>query len=115
VSRIETNVYVLSQVSMPLLSRQAATDLAIMALIDVVSEAKQQIVRQYPELFKGLGFMRQPYNIRLKPDAQPNAVFAPRRVPLSLIPKVKEEIDGLLRLDVIALYRTLQSGVLLSL
>jgi hypothetical protein len=38
--RIETNVYVLSEVSMPLLGRQAVTDLAIVARIGVVSEAK---------------------------------------------------------------------------
>ncbi len=99
---MDTNVYVLSQVSMPLLSRLAATQLEILACIDAVFEAKQLIIKQYPELFKGLGHMRQPYSIRLKPEAQPYAVFAPRRVPLPLLPKVQEELDRLLRLDVIA-------------
>ena len=45
--------------------------------------------------------MRDPFSIRLKPDAQPYAVFAPRHIPLPLLPKVKEKIDRLLQLDAI--------------
>ena len=41
------------------------------------------------------------YFIQLKPDAQPYAVYTPRRTPLLLVPKVKDEIDRLLSLGVI--------------
>ena len=41
------------------------------------------------------------YLIQLKPDAQPYAVYIHRRIPLPLIPKVKDEIYQLLSLGVI--------------
>ena len=45
--------------------------------------------------------MSEPYRIQLKSDAQPYAVFAPRRISLPLLPKVKNEIGRLLSLGVI--------------
>ena len=70
--------------------------------MDFVIDAQQQIITQYPQLFVGLSSMRDPYTIRIKPDAQPYSVFAPRRIPLPLLSKVKKEIDRLLRPEVIA-------------
>ena len=58
-------------------------------------------MHQYPRLFRGLGYISKPYHIQLKSDAQPYAVCAPRRIPLSLLSKVKDEIDKLLSLDII--------------
>jgi hypothetical protein len=45
--------------------------------------------------------MREPHRIQLKPDAQPYAVYTPRRIPIPLMQKVKGEIDRLLKLGVI--------------
>jgi hypothetical protein len=41
------------------------------------------------------------YTIRLKPDAVPFAVFTPRRVPVNLLPQLKDELDKLLHMGVI--------------
>ena len=45
--------------------------------------------------------MSEPYRIQLKSDAQPYAVYAPRRIPFLLLPKVKDDINRLLSLSVI--------------
>ena len=95
-------VYVVRHVSMPLLGRDVFSMLNIIAKMDSVTDAQQQIITQYPQLFTRLGCMRDPYTIRLKPDAQLHVVFAPRRILLPLLPKVKEEIDRLLQFDAIA-------------
>ena len=39
---------------------------------------------KYPKVFQGLGQFGELYLIRLQPDAQPHAVFTPRRVPLTV-------------------------------
>ena len=53
-------------------------------------------------MFSGLDCMKDSYPIRLMPDAQPNAVHAPRRILEPLLPKVKEELDRLLHFGVIS-------------
>ena len=45
--------------------------------------------------------MRGDYHIQLKSDVQPYALCIPSRIPLSLMPKVKDEIGRLLSLGVI--------------
>ena len=68
--RVNTTIYVLSNVDTPLLSRQASTQLGMVARFEAVSDANQHIIRQYPMLFRGLGCMNEPYRIQLKSDAQ---------------------------------------------
>ena len=57
---------------------------------------------QYPSLFKGLGTFPESYEIKLKQDAQPFALFTPRSVPLPLRKKVEEELARMESLDVIS-------------
>ena len=52
-------------------------------------------VDNFPQLFKGLGTMPDPYTIKLKENATPFAVMTPRRMSLLLMPKVKQELDRL--------------------
>ena len=99
--RVDTTIYVLPNVDTPLLSRQASTQLSTIARIDAVSDANQHIMHQYPKLFRGLSCMSEPYRIQLKSDAQPYAVYAPCRIPLPQLPKVRDEIDRLISLGVI--------------
>ena len=89
-----TQLYVM-QSSRPLLSKDSSTALGVIVFINGVEHSK------YPELFRGLGEMPQQYSIKLVEDAVPNAVCTPRRVPLPLMAKVKEELDRLVKFKVI--------------
>ncbi|KAL5506010.1 hypothetical protein EMCRGX_G007569 [Ephydatia muelleri] len=47
---------------------------------------------QFPKLFRGLGNVKEPYHIQLKPNSQPHALYTARNVPFALRDKVKEEL-----------------------
>jgi hypothetical protein len=57
--------------------------------------------QQYADLFTGLGCLEGEYTIRLKLDAQPFAVFTPRRIPVNLLPLLKQELEKLQQAGVI--------------
>ena len=59
------------------------------------------MIDQYYKLFRDMGCMNGDYHIQLKLDTQPYAVYTPRRIPLPLMSKVKDDIDRLLSLGVI--------------
>lgn len=98
---VDTDVYVARSIATPLLSRDAINKLHLLGKIDSVSTYKDTIKAAYPSLFTGLGCMPGEYQIRLATNVQPHAVYAPRRVPIPLQPKLKAEIDKLLQFDVI--------------
>ena len=48
------------------------------------------------EVFQGLGCLKtEPVKILLRDDAQPYALSVTRRVPIPLLPKIKEELEKL--------------------
>lgn len=53
---------------------------------------KQFILNQFADLFKGLGCFEDEYTILLKENAKPVA-YAPRRVPLAILDRVKTKLD----------------------
>ena len=55
----------------------------------------------YPNLFKGLGTIMGEYHISLQDGAKPFAISTPRRVPLALLPKVKQELERMEAMGVI--------------
>ena len=57
---------------------------------------------KYPELFTGLGSMKGEHKITLKPGCTPFAIATPRRVPLPLMPRVKEELERMEQMGVIS-------------
>ena len=77
-------MFVASGMSDNLLSRDAAVKLNLIARISEVTSS----------IFNGIGTMKTtPVQIQLEQDAKPYSVNTPRRVPIPLIPKVKEEIE----------------------
>ena len=92
-------VYVVEDLEEPLLSRPVVTGLKLIQRVDSISS--NQIKEQYPRLWTGLGNTGQSYKIKLKTDAKPFSLAAPRRVPIPLQNKVKEELERLEELQVI--------------
>ena len=92
-------IYVVRNLSKPLLGRPAIQALNVAALIEPVEGV--DIVKQFPELFEGLGKLPDSYQIKLREGAMPFALTVPRRVPVPLMPKVKLELERMERLGVI--------------
>ncbi len=86
--------------------KKALLGLPAIKALDVVAVVEQvqgeDVTKQFPELFTGLGRLKDNYKIELKSDATPFALTTPRRVPLPLLPKVKAELQCMEDLGVIA-------------
>ena len=64
-------------------------------------DVKQQIMQLYPELFSGVGTIKNAMvDLDVKPGAVP-VVCSPHCVPHTVQPKLKEELDRMLKLGVI--------------
>ena len=93
--KAEQQVYVVRGLRFPLLGRPAIEALNLLSVIEpvgVVQSTPEDISEKFPALFKGLGKLEGEYHIDLKVDAKPYAVTTPRRVPLPLMEKVKDEL-----------------------
>ena len=83
----------------PLLGKSACVSLNLLDKINEVenskapeeSKYKQQIIGQYPKLFKGLGELEGEYEIKLKELPEPFALNVPRKVPFPLLDTTKKE------------------------
>lgn len=63
---------------------------------------KKRMAESCPKLCQGLGMLQQPYTIKFKPDAIPFSLTTPRRIPIHLLSKVKEELARQESLEVIS-------------
>ena len=90
-----TVIFVADKVWTPLLGRYTIEALDLIHRVEAISTIPVDICTQYPNLFTGLSCMSEPYEIRIKHDATPYAITSPRRVPLPLLPKVKDELERL--------------------
>ena len=64
-------------------------------------EYKNNIVHQYPDLFKGLGKIEGEYKINLVENSTPFTLTTRRKVPIPLLSKTKKEKDRMLEMGVI--------------
>ena len=64
-------------------------------------DTKDDVVKAYPKLFSGLGKLKSQYTISLKDNAKLFCLYTPRRVPLPLMKKVEDVINGLVKSGVI--------------
>ncbi len=92
-------VYVVPGLTQPLLGRPAIEALELLVRADSITV--EDVKKQYPKLFDGLGTFEGEYDIVLKEDAKPVALYAPRRVAIPLLGKVKEELRKMEDMDVI--------------
>ena len=81
----------------PLIGIKSCQDLNIFTINTVESDHKNTanyILKQYDDILKGLGKADGEYTIKLSDDAKPT-VHPPRKVPLTILPKLKETLDRL--------------------
>ncbi|UYV69954.1 K02A2.6-like [Cordylochernes scorpioides] len=98
---IKEKIYVIRRLSEPLLSRRACELLNLARRIEVVA-TRINPIKKFPEVFEGLGQIRNPYEIKLKPGAKPYAVHTPRRVPIFFMEKLKTRLEELEKAGIIA-------------
>ncbi|XP_063077523.1 uncharacterized protein K02A2.6-like [Engraulis encrasicolus] len=94
-------VYVVQKLATPLLGLPAISDLKLIHVVDSVVESENDMKKQYSEVFTGLGCLTGEYKIKLKDNVKPFALSLPRRVPLPLHDKVKEELQRMEKMGVI--------------
>ena len=97
-------IYVVKDLERPLLGRDAAEELKLINRVDTLSsdDFKTKMASKHPKLFTGLGQMKDSYTITLKEDAKPFAISVPRKVPLPLYQKTKDELDRMLETEAIS-------------
>ena len=100
---VTEDTYVTKGLKEPLLGQPAIEKLNLLARINEIQSQsyEERIKAKYPQLFHGLGELEGEYEIKLKPDAQPFAIMTPRRIPLPMKSKVKEELARMEKLGVI--------------
>ena len=84
-----------------LLGLPAITALDLVTKVDVIQSKTSMIREKFPSLFNGLGLMSQEYEIHLKPNAKPHALFTARHVPIPFREKVQAELQRMQSLGVI--------------
>jgi transposase InsO family protein len=83
--------YVTNADTQAILGLKALDRMNMVKRVDLLSK-KETIIEQYQDVFTGLGTLGD-YKIQLKTDATP-VIHPPRRVPHSLMPKLKETLDS---------------------
>ena len=97
----EQNCYVLTDLSRPLLGCLAIEQLNLLARVQTIQEILTPI-QKFPKLFTRLGKLPGQYHIKLVDGARPYSLNVPRRVAVSLMPAVKQELFHMEQLGVIA-------------
>ena len=93
-------VFVVKHLQHNLLGLPAIQALQVLSQVQAV---RTPIADQYPGLFTGLGTLKgSSYEIKLKPEAKPFALFTPRNVPLPLRKKVQVELVRMETMGVIS-------------
>ncbi len=102
--RIQEQVYVIRNQPCSLLSKKVCVQLGLIKLNDVgeVIHSPPDFRKEFLQLFKGLGKLKTEYHITMRDDAVPVCLYNPRKVPHPMLPKVKAEIESMLRQNVIS-------------
>lgn len=94
-------IFVIQGLKTNLLGLPAITSLQLLSRVNAATTGAHDIPANFPNLFSGLGNLGQPCKIQLKDGATPYALYTPRRVPIPLRAKVKDELTRMENLGVI--------------
>uniref|UniRef100_A0A0A9W9U6 RNA-directed DNA polymerase n=3 Tax=Lygus hesperus TaxID=30085 RepID=A0A0A9W9U6_LYGHE len=95
------DVYYVDGLKSPLLGKPAIEKLNLFKRVNLVSDESSMWIESYPELFTGLGRIREKYKIELTANAKPYAITAPRRISIPLRDATKMELDRMVQRGVI--------------
>ncbi|XP_025757966.1 uncharacterized protein K02A2.6-like [Oreochromis niloticus] len=99
---VSQDVYLVSGLVQPLLSRPACEALGLVYRVSTITESVTDFRAAYPHVFKGLGMLKEPYHIELEQGAVPIALSAPRRIPLPLKDAARNELHRMEEMGVIS-------------
>ena len=85
-----------------LLSLPAIIPLNLATRIDSTTDYESLLINSFPGIFSELGNLGEPYEVKLKADANPHAIYSPRSIPLPLRSKVQAKLNGMESLGVIS-------------
>ena len=80
--KCDHEVYVIKELKNNLLGLPAIKELQLLKQIDHMSLNHSSIINKYPKLFSGLGTFKKDFEITIRPEAKPFAIYTPRKVPL---------------------------------
>ena len=110
--KIDEEVFVIRHQRCCLLSRSACYKLGLIARVNEVnlqeSGSRVKFRDEFPGLFKGLGRVAEKYtyHVTMRDNAKPVCLFTPRKVPHPLLPKLKLEIDNMVKQGVVSPVKT---------
>ena len=101
--------YVTDSAAVPILSHKACDDLNLIKRVymnvnqptKTPSLTKDRMRHEYKDVFTGVGEFDKVYHMELNPDAQ-GVIQPPRKIPYAIQPKLKEALDQLKVLNIIA-------------
>ena len=93
-------IYVVQGLKSNLLGFPAIQNLHLIQRVDSVTT--DDIKQRFAKAFEGLGTLGEEYTIKIKDDATPYSLYTPRKVPLPLREKVKEELERMEAMGVIS-------------
>ena len=96
------DIFVVEKLKHNLLGLPAIKDLNLLVMVNHMSSNYAEIVNKFPSVFTGLGSLSSEFEIQLKPDVKPFALYTPRKVPYALRSKVKAELDRMEAMGVIS-------------
>ena len=80
----------------PLIGLQTCRDLELISINNIgeLNENQPDLLAQYEDVFTRLGLVQGECHIEVSPDAK-STIHPPRKVPLSLMPKLQETLEKL--------------------
>lgn len=94
--------YVVDTVAPPVIGLKGCIDFGLIKLVLSVTQTQMEtpVLKEFADVFKGIGLFPGECTIHLDPDATP-VVHPPRRIPLALRSRLKDELDSMEQQDVI--------------
>ena len=87
-------------ISPPLFGLQTCVDLNLIKHVWAVNANVPDFIQDYKHIFGELGCFKGDYHINIDPNATP-VIHPPHKIPISLIEKLKVELERMCKLDVI--------------